>query len=307
MADQELQTGYVPFTASRYGDGTVKVARTNEQRGRLSEQAYDYARQYRPVTLRQLYYLLVNNGWLYKTEREYKNLGVLLTKMRRDDRLPWAWIIDAGRYTRVAQTWTDPADIVNAVAQSFRRDIWVEQESRVYIGVEKQALAAVFAGATNEYAVPVVVAMGYPSSTYQHDLEGELWEIVDAGQGFDFFYYGDHDPSGDGIADLFEEIVVRVGGTFHRSALTAEQIIDRDYLTRPPKAGDSRTANWYDGGAEAADVDAIPPDELRQMITDDIESVIDIDRFDATMEQQVVDRARLQTVADQWEEEDASR
>lgn len=281
------------------------VRRDAEQRDRLIAQVYALAERYQPVTLRQSFYLLVNAGWLAKTEREYKNLGTLVTKMRRRGPLPWAWVIDAGRYNRTIAQWASPSDALRQLANQYRRRVWDDQAARVYIGTEKEALAGVMQPICDEYGVTLIVSRGYPSATYLHDLHAEfesLWR-------FDvhFFYYGDHDPSGDGIADLFEHGSAGDDGVpglpveFHRSALTAEQIIDNDYLTRPPKATDSRTLHWRHGGAEAADVDTIPPDELRTMVRADIESVIDRDAFDETLAQQREDIERLEELAEEWE------
>lgn len=295
---------FVPYTAYRNtATDAITIRRDKPQRRALMEQALAYAERYAPVTLRQLFYLLVNNGWLYKIEREYKNLGTLLTKMRRGEvevEMDWDLIIDAGRETRVATTWSGPREIVDAVMEEYRRDIWADQPRRVYIGTEKEALSAILRSVADVYAVPVIVAKGYPSATYQHDLAEEFYECE---QPIHLFYYGDHDPSGDGISDLFERILLMndnydAGHTFIRSALTAEQIIAANYLTRPPKATDSRTANWDDGGAEAADVDAIPPDELRDMIRADIESIIDMRLLATTLDQQEEDLTALKKMAE---------
>lgn len=286
------------------------IRRNADQRAALKGQALGLAQRYAPVTLRQLFYLLVNDGWLAKTEREYKNLGTLITHMRRRGEMSWSYVIDAGRYTRVVPMWESPSAALRSVAAQFRRRVWDYQPVRVYVGTEKEALAGVMQPVCDEYGVPLVVSRGYPSSTYLNELYEELHNHVRAGQSVVFFYYGDHDPSGDGISDLFEygsvesgDLVPALVCNFIRSALTAEQIIDNDYLTRPPKPGDSRTVNWVDGGAEAADVDTISPDELRNMVRADIESVIDEDLFDETMKQEVKDIERLQTLADEWSEE----
>ena len=90
----------------------------------LMVQALEYAERYEPVTLRQLFYLLVNNGWLYKIEREYKNLGTLLTKMRRGETevgMDWDLIIDAGRQTRAAATWSSAKTFVDIMTRRYRR------------------------------------------------------------------------------------------------------------------------------------------------------------------------------------------
>ena len=282
------------------------VRRNREQREALMGQIYVRAQNYQPVTLRQLFYLLVNDGWLAKTEREYKNLGSLVTKMRRRGQLPWAWVIDSGRYNRVVAQWESPAAALRAIANQYRRTVWDDQPVRVYIGTEKEALAGVMQPICDEYGVTLVVSRGYPSATYLHDLFSEFDGYDLDGQTVHFFYYGDHDPSGDGIADLFEwgsegdDGVSGLPVEFHRSALTAEQIIDNDYLTRPPKSTDSRTMHWRDGGAEAADVDTIDPDTLRDMIRADIESVLDRDLFDETITQQEEDIERLRGLADEW-------
>jgi hypothetical protein len=294
---------FVPYAYTATGS----VKRTAEQRERLADQAIAIAEQYRPVTLRQLYYVLVNSGWLAKTEREYKNLGNMVTRLRREGSMAWGNIIDSGRYTRQLRGWASPESAIRGLADGYTLDLWSAQAVRIYIGVEKEALAQIFTTEANPYQVPVVVARGYPSATYLHNLQQRMLREVRAGWEVHFFYYGDHDPSGDGIADLFQYGTTETAGLpgiFHRTALTAEQIEEQGYLTRPPKPGDSRTATWPDGGVDAADVDAIPPDELRDMIRRDIESVMDLEAVDEVRRQETDDRAKLSRLADQWDELD---
>lgn len=311
-----MVTDFATYTITSVG----RVTRTKLQRVRLESEAANLAATYQPVTLRQLFYLLVNSGWLSKTELEYKNLGSLLTKARRAGRVPWKHIVDSGRYNRRVAQWSGPADAVRSLINQYRLDAWMDQPQRVYIGVEKEALAGVMQPVCDEFGVTLVVARGYPSATYLHDLEvlfgnaqldisrkfhGALTASRREGQ-VHFFYYGDHDPSGDGISTLFEQGNVD-GSTyglpchFVRSALTAEQIIEKDYLTRPPKSGDSRTALWNDGGAEAADVDTIDPDELRDMIRSDILSVMDADIWSATQTAEAEHIDRMESFAEEMQ------
>jgi hypothetical protein len=257
------------------------------------------------VTLRQLFYVLVNSGWLHKVEREYKVLGVLVTRMRRRGSLGWNKITDSGRYIRQVSMWSDPPSAIESLINQYRRDIWADQSVRIYIGVEKEALAAVFTDVTTKYGVPLIVSKGYPSATYFHDLSVLFRQHQRDNFPVHFFYYGDHDPSGDGISDLFRSGSPEVRGlpcAFTRSALTAEQIKEHNYLTRPPKMSDSRTLNWNDGGVEAADVDAIPPDELQVMIEADIQAVLDMDAYKQTLKRQREDKKKLELVAQMWED-----
>lgn len=72
---------------------------------RLKAAIYEVCKQYNPLTIRQLFYLLVVRRFVAKTHKDYKNAVVRPAgKMRDDGELPWRWIVDNSRLRRKPET-----------------------------------------------------------------------------------------------------------------------------------------------------------------------------------------------------------
>lgn len=112
------------------------------------EQANDivrtYAAQGYSLTLRQLYYQFVSRDLLPNTQQNYKRLGSIVSDARRAGLIDWNAIENRTRNLRSLGTWESPDDIVAAVAQQFRYDLWEDQPYYVECWFEKDALMGVF-------------------------------------------------------------------------------------------------------------------------------------------------------------------
>lgn len=179
-----------------------------------------------PMSVRQVFYRLVSEGIIEKTEAEYKNtvcrqLGV----MRRNGDLPFDWLADATRWQRKPATHSSLESMLQRSAWTYRQAIWDDQDSYVEIWLEKDALAGVLYEVTGEWDVPLMVTRGYPSISY-------LYNAAEAMSAEDkpcfVYYFGDHDPSGVDIprkveADL-REFGPDIDLTFERVAVLPWQI-----------------------------------------------------------------------------------
>jgi hypothetical protein len=218
-----------------------------------------------PMTVRQVFYQLVSQGVIAKTEGEYKNTVVrLLGEMRRERRIPFGWIADSTRWMRKPKTYSSAEQALRRCAEAYRRDLWVNQGAYVEVWLEKDALSGVLYDVTAEWDVPLMVTRGYPSLSYLH----EAAEALDAeGKPAFLYYFGDYDPSGLDITRVVEdglrEFAPAAEIMFERVAVTAAQIRELGLPTRPTKATDSRSKNF---AGQSVEVDAIPPDRLRQMV-----------------------------------------
>jgi hypothetical protein len=113
-------------------------------------------------------------------------------------------------------------------------------------------------------------------------------------------HVGDYDPSGESIFEsmsadamafleedrmlmLQEIIAVRV-------ALTAEQVVDYELPTAPPKSSDSRSASWR---GETCQLEALAPNDLAALVRDEIESWVDADKLADQVEREGDDRTQL--------------
>jgi hypothetical protein len=119
-----------------------------------------------PMTVRQVFYQLVIRGAIEKTEAQYQQTVIrLLTDMRMEGEISFAWIIDESRRRRGTQTFENIADAVQDTARFYRRSALRDCPDYVEIWSEKEALAGIIWDAASDYDVPVLVSKGMPSLT----------------------------------------------------------------------------------------------------------------------------------------------
>ena len=233
----------------------------------------------RPMTVRQVFYRLVSEGAIPKTEAEYKQTVVrLLTEMRLEGEIPFGWIADNTRWMRKPRTFDSVEEAIRNTAQTYRRALWVDQPAYVEVWLEKDALAGVLYTVTERWDVPLMVTRGYPSLSYLYEAAEAIEAATAADKPAYLYYFGDYDPSGLDIARKVEE---RLGEfapladlTFERVAVTPEQVEALRLPTRPTKQTDSRSKGFE---GRSVEVDAIPPQTLRGMVEECITRHVDED------------------------------
>lgn len=252
-----------------------------------------------PMTLRGLFYRLVSEGIIGKEEREYKNVGRYLLAMRRRGDLPYDWIADSTRWQRKPRTHSGLDDALYWTARTYRRPIWEEQGAYVEIWIEKDTLAGVLYGETEQWDVPLMVCRGFASETYLYGAA----EAIKAHMKPTWLYVmTDHDPSGLGIASHMERIIRgflpdEYPVTVQRLAVTPEQVEEWELPTRPTKTTDSRSKGFQ---GESVELDAIPPAMLRTIVRNAIERHIDPDILERTQRAEALERETLYDIREHW-------
>lgn len=248
------------------------------------------------ITVRTLYYQLVSRNVIPNQERSYKNLTGLINDARLAGLLDWDVIEDRGRRPVVRPRWGDGSHFIRSVAPQYHTDMWAEQANRVFVVVEKDALAGVLEATCREYDVPLLAAKGYPSVSSVRDLvHEEIFPYIYEGwrnrenpgkprkpaQRIVFLHMGDHDPSGlDMSRDLerrlrlFSEDAFRL--VFQRIALNMDQIEEQQPPPNPAKVTDSRFEGYQrEYGSESWELDALPPDYLNDLLSGHIAEWVD--------------------------------
>jgi hypothetical protein len=254
-----------------------------------------------PMTVRQVFYRLVALGAIRKTETEYKSTVVrLLSEMRRDGDIPFSWITDNTRWMRKPQTHSDLAGTLTRFAHTYRRDFWEHQDDYVEVWLEKEALAGVFYGVTEEWDVPLMVTRGYPSITFLHDA---AYSIAAEDRPTFLYYFGDYDPSGLDISRAVEEGIEEFAPwadfMFKRVAVTLEQVAKWRLPSRPTKRSDTRS-RYFQG--ESVEIDAIEPSQLRTLVSDCIVQHVDGAELSRIREIEAAERDTLAHIAAQLRE-----
>jgi hypothetical protein len=283
----------------RYRSRPTRRRRTAEEMGTLREAICRIVEQDAPVTVRQVFYRLVTEGLIRKSESEYKQVVVrLLGELRLDGTIPFSCIADNTRWVRRPPTWSGIDQILASAAESYRRSLWDSQDSYVELWLEKEALAGVLVEVTGWWQVPLMVTRGYPSLSYLHVAA----EVISAEERPAFIYYfGDHDPSGLDISRTTEarlrEFAPGAEIHFERVAVTREQIEAWDLPSRPTKKRDTRSRGFR---GESTELDAIAPSELRRLADDCISWHVDQEELARLKETEQEERETLQVIASGW-------
>jgi hypothetical protein len=265
-----------------YGTSPINSRRTKRDIETLRAWLYWLLYDRNPMTVRQVFYQAVSAGVIAKTEQEYKGtICRLLTRMRKDDELPYSWIADNTRWMRKPKTHSGLQATLEETAKFYRRALWQEQEAYVEIWLEKDALSGVLWEVTSRYDVPLMVTRGYPSFSF---LAGAAEAIEAQGKPAYLYYFGDHDPSGVDISRNVEEQLSELAPCaeihFERVAVNPWQIGAWNLPTRPTKQSDSRARNFK---GDSVEVDAIEPGMLLKLVEDCITQHIDMEVYRRTL------------------------
>jgi len=281
----------------------VKRKRNRSSNAELAEidgAIFRIAREEHPVTVRGLFYRLVSEGLVPKTDKadkatgEPSGYGIVqreVLKMRRDDRLPYRWITDGTRLTLKPTTYSSAQAALENTARMYRRDLWIDQGIHVEIWCEKDAMRGVIYPTTAEYDVPLMISRGYSSETF---LYRTAEDINDEGNPAVIYQLGDWDRDGvrawNHVQHRLREFVYEdIDLTFERIAVTEQQITDLNLPTRPDKT--------HSGFGDCVEVDAVPSPVLREMVGDAIEQWIDADQLTITKVAEASERDVLREIA----------
>jgi hypothetical protein len=251
------------------------------------------------ITIRHLFYRLVSESLLNKTQRDYKNLIKYLMKWRRGGKLPWAAFADNTRwyYGNVGYISIESA-LINT-RDTYRRNLWSTQDAFVEIWTEKDAIASILLQESYSFGVQVFPVRGFSSGTALYNAADHFKAQQAAGKEVYIYYFGDHDPSGveidnSAMRNLKNDHGVDVN--FQRLAVTPEHIKTYNLPTRPTKKTDSRSKNFL---GESVEIDAMPMQVLRGLVRECIIQHIDPSQWEMQKRIEAQERGLLTDVVRQ--------
>ena len=258
-------------------------------------------RSYWPMTLRQIYYQLVSQQIIANKSSEYKLLSRFLKYARLDKKISWDAIEDRTRSRYYSGGYYNKKSFIESELGNFLtgyyRDLVQDQEVHIEVWIEKDALSSIFSRVTNRYCLSTVVCKGFSSVSFLKDFKNR---ILKNGKSPIMLYFGDFNPSG---LEMLDSMAITLNDEmninrikFKRIALTKEDI-EKYSLPHDPSAvkkTDSRYNKFISRHGEyAVELDALDPDVLEHKIVDAIEAELDMDKFNAQIEQQNIDRDEL--------------
>lgn len=265
-----------------------------------------YRRQGYRLSLRQLYYQLVSRDLIPNNLQSYKRLGDLVSNGRLAGLIDWYMIEDRGRERLLNSHWDAPADIIRSAANGYAIDKWARQPNHIEVMVEKDALSGVLWPVCSARDIGFTANRGYSSSSAMYEAGKRIEDAITAGKQVYILYLGDHDPSGiDMTRDVRERLEL-----FSRSAITVERLaLNMDQVNRynppenPAKLTDSRAQAYIrEFGHSSWELDALEPTVLAVLINNEIDSLIDLGRWQEDVEREKSEQEKLKAISSRYDE-----
>ena len=226
--------------------------------------------------MRGAYYQAEMAGLVGKTEADYDRVQRAIHQMRRQGFISYERIVDNSRERRRVYMQTDLKSHLEEVYQVYRRDYWLHQPVQAEVWCEKDASTPIMNPVCQQYGVTFCAIRGFDSETFTYVSAQELLRV---GKPAHIYYFGDHDPSGWFLAKGLQADLRSFGidATVFHTAVHLEQVRALGLPVRQAKMKDSRYRAFvrHFGSDLSTEVDAIPPDQLQEMIRQCILQEID--------------------------------
>jgi hypothetical protein len=275
--------------------------------GQVNEVLFEY-RAHLPLTVRQIFYRLVGAHGFPKTEKDYKRLGEYLVRARRAGEIRFDAIRDDSASVMHHRHFDDEEDFygyVQRLGRDYTQNRQANQRYALRLHCEAEGMMPQMHAAMKDFSVPVYSCSGFDSLTARHDLAKWFHDTaVYGGKIPIMLHLGDYDPSGESIFESLVEdvwsflsrdapgLVARYDATdlFVRVALVEEHVRMFDLPTAPPKESDGRAKKWE---GETCQLEALPPDELRTVVTGTVAGYIRYDVLEEAREAEVTARRNI--------------
>jgi len=255
-----------------------------------------------PMTIRQLFYRLVSAGMVPNDQGHYQLVSRVMTKAREDGRVPFNYIVDRSRPAYEPFVFDNAAGYAEFVKKSYHKDYWKMQPNHVELWTEKDAIIGSIEAVTDELGITVRVQRGFVSTTRTHEIAAYFNTIY---KPIHVFYLGDHDPSGQCIETDAEDRIRAYSKRDFSVLRLAIHKADIATFNLPPlriKASDSRARGFKAKfGSECVELDALPPDVLRDRVKGAVESLIDLDLWNRAIAVEKVELRSIVETVGRWD------
>lgn len=252
-----------------------------------------------PQSVRHVFYRMTDPRLpesVEKSDKGYNCVQRRLIELRRSGRVPYGWITDTTRRGYHVNTYASAADAVRSWQCQYRADLWATSDQYVEVWCESRSIAGVIEETCRELGVSLYPSGGFTSLTLAYQAAEYINQVAtDA----NVIYIGDYDPAGVLIDRKIEEelrhhLAHDVDLSFHRIAITEEQIVEMDLPTKPRKDGDRRSAHVL----STVEAEAMPASVMRSLLRDTIEAYLPTGALAAAKAAEESERSTLNFVAD---------
>jgi len=272
----------------------------------------DAWREFWPLTVRQVFYQAVVRSLVPNQQKEYARVSRILTTLRRADLLPWYSIEDRTRRTTGKRGLRAVDEYIQGQLDSFLNPRYYgrcyiqNQPCYVEVATEKDALSSILEDAVWPYCTRLNIVRGQVSASMVQTMAERFDKAIMLGQKPVLVYLGDLDPSGVAIPKALVRNLEQhhsVSVELVRAALNQEQIARYALPVCPEaaKASDPNYKAWVKdyGQQSPVELDAIPPDTLKGIVEDALNSLYDMSQVAEQKRIEAQERAFLRKMRNQ--------
>ena len=251
-----------------------------------------------PQSVRHMFYLMTNPELPVsdpKTESGYKCVQRCCLALRRENVIPYGWIVDATRRGHHVLPFDDGGQLNHHFAGLYRRDLWRSTDVYVEVWCESESIGGVIQQECERLGVSLYPTKGFSSVT----LTAQASEGIRAcarGRPVKIVYVGDYDRAGTLIDDkVMDELRLHLPD--HdlekiRVAITEEQAARLP--SRPLNENDKRAKELR----RTVEAEAMPASELRALVRETVEGFLPRGALHAAQTAERSEREGLERLAD---------
>ncbi len=269
----------------------------------LIDAAITILSEIQPASVRAVCYRLFTLGLIANMSKgETNKVSKQLTWAREQGRIPWGWIVDETRSAERVNAFENPAEYIEAVKRSYRRDRWTDQPVWLEVWSEKGTIRGTIAPVLHKFGVTFRVMHGFASSTAVHQIAAETQGTE---KRLTVLYAGDWDPSGLHMSD--EDLPSRLEEYGGRVDLLRLALTEADTTSGLPsfradtKTNDPRYRWFVNGyGPTCWELDALSPVILRERVEQAILARLDVAAWQRAGVSEAAECESLSTILDAW-------
>jgi hypothetical protein len=270
----------------------------------------DY-REVWPLSVRQIHYYLLNDPPLKHASKpdsryvnnkdSYKSLDELLVRARVKKIIPFQAIHDP---TRPVVTWALHREVgafvrdqLGGFLKGYYRDLQQSQPNHLEIIGEKNTIASIIRPVAAEYCIPYTLGRGYSSLPPRLAMRERF--LRSGKEILVLVVVSDFDPEGEDVGPSFMKSMRDDFGIKNiiliKAALTASQVATLNLQTDFEAKRDSSRYKKFvaRNGLNVFEVEAVTPAQLQGFLREVIASVLDLDAFNAEVDAEAREAARL--------------
>ncbi|MCH8120462.1 MAG: chromosome partitioning protein ParB [Planctomycetes bacterium] len=267
-----------------------------------------------PLCVRAVHYALLNKPLLRNTKKKtrycnnldsYNDTCNLLVRLRLSDEIPMNAIEDETRPTTEWNVHSNPQDFareeLNNFLKGYRRNLQQTQPLHIEVVAEKLTVKGIIRPVCGKYNIPYTIGRGYSSLPARYEI---VQRFKRSGKDrLCLLVLGDFDPEGVNIGESLLQSIREDFGIENAQAvrvgLKPEQIARfniHDNNVEAKKKSPRYKAFVERYGRKVFELEALSPTQLQTILTEAIDSVIDVEAFNAELEAEKSDAAYLQAV-----------